>query len=69
MFGIILSDKSIEDGDYGTYVCLKLFKTNQEAIDYVPTFVQKTEEEHEDVLVNGLPYDVKVVEYEIEGGE
>jgi len=69
MFGIILSDKSLENCDYGTYVCLKLFKTNQEAMDYVPTFVKKTEEENEDSLVNELPYDVKVVEYKIESGQ
>ena len=69
MFGIILLDKSLKDCDYGTYICLKLFKTNQEAMDYVPTFVKKTEEENEDSLVNELPYDVKVVEYEIEGGK
>jgi len=38
-------------------------------MDYVPTFVKKTEEENEDSLVNELPFDVKVVEYEIEGGK
>lgn len=65
MFGIILSDNSVEGVCHGTYVCLKLFKTNKEAINYVPSFVEITEEQHGDNLVNELPYDVQVIEYEI----
>ena len=65
VWGLLLTDKS-EDGEiYGTYVCRKLFNTEDEAHEYAPEFCKRTCEEYAQDIIGETLFNIEAVELEL----